>query len=241
MVRDIFLGTFCFLGCMNIARNALFLSILRLACAMSFVLLSIRVFVSGGGGYLFLLWNLFLAAVPYALSTLYERVASRSSAFSWRAGIVFALWLFFFPNAPYIVTDFIHLPWEFSRSLRFAYDFVLVTVFTFAGLLFGMASLFRVHRTLRKFIGTFWANAGVIFVLLLSGIGIYLGRFLRWNSWDMLLNPLAVLQDAFSHYGDPAWFARAVFLSMLFAFFTGISYAIFLVAYRLLQGERVTE
>lgn len=197
--------------------------------------------MTGTDGYFFLLWNLFLAAVPYVLSLLYVRIASRSSVLSWRAGILLALWFFFFPNAPYIVTDFIHLPWEYATSARFAYDFVLISAFTFAGLLFGMASLFRVHRTLRKFAGTFWANAGVAFVILFSGIGIYLGRFLRWNSWDMFLNPVKVLQDTFSHYGDPAWFARAIFLSMLFAFFTGISYAIFLVAYRLLQGERATE
>jgi uncharacterized membrane protein len=192
-----------------------------------------------GGGYFFLLWNLFLAAVPYALSILYERVASRSSALSWKVVPLFLLWLFFFPNAPYIVTDFTHLPWGYpvAISAPFLFDFSLVAIFAGTGMLFGLGSLFLVQRTLRKLIGGLWAGSIAWCAILLSGIGIYLGRFLRWNSWDMLLNPVEVLGDTFSHYGDPAWFARAIFLSAMFSAFTAISYLLFLGAHWVLQRE----
>ncbi len=222
---------------MNISRNILFSAALRFSVAVSFLLLAFRVFATGMDGYFFLLWNLFLAAVPYALSLFFESAVRKTPAILPQAIVIFFLWFFFFPNAPYIATDFIHLPWEYVATLRFAYDFVLIGMFAFSGLLFGLASLFRVHRALRKVLGKFRADMMVVLVLSLSGIGMYLGRFLRWNSWDMFLNPAEVLRDTFSHYGDPVWFARAVFLSMLFSVFTAISYTIFAGLYRFL-GKR---
>lgn len=222
---------------MNISRNILFLATLRLSMAASFFLLAFRLFATGMDGYFFLLWNFFLAAIPYALSIFFERVMARTPAISLRTVALFSLWLFFFPNAPYIATDFIHLSWGFPTTLHFAYDFLLIGMFTFSGLLLGVASLFRVQRSLRKILGTFVTNAVVVFVVFLSGVGMYLGRFLRWNSWDMFLNPLEVLRGTFTHYGDPAWFLRALFLSLIFSLFIGISYAISVSAYRFL-GEQ---
>lgn len=223
---------------MNISRNILFSAALRFSVAVSFLLLSFRIFATGADGYFFLLWNLFLASVPYVLSLFFESAIKKTPAILPQAIVIFFLWFFFFPNAPYIATDFIHLPWEYVATLRFAYDFILVGMFTLSGLLFGIASLFRVHRSLRRALGKFRADATVVLVLFLSGIGMYLGRFLRWNSWDMFLNPWRVLEDTFSHYGDPLWFGRAFLLSLLFSAFTAMSYAIFVGLYRFL-GKRM--
>lgn len=227
---------------MGISRKSVFVCALFLVAAAAIFLLAFRMIATGKESYLFLLWNLFLAAVPYWVSILFERTVRNSNVrlrrrLPW-SGSAFLLWLFFFPNAPYIVTDFIHLPWEYPATFRFAYDFAMVGMFTLSGLLLGMASLFRVHRTLRNIVGTVRADLGIVVIVFLSGIGIYLGRFLRWNSWDVFLNPIKVFLDTVAHYGDPAWSARAVFFSLLFSACIGISYVIFAGAYRLL-GERM--
>lgn len=213
----------------------LFDSVLFLACAASFSLLSARMFFTGTDGYFFLSWNLVLAAVPYGLALFWDRVSHRESASAWKESGIFLLWLFFFPNAPYIVTDFIHVPWAYPNSSRFAFDFLLVASFAVSGMLFGLGSLFHVHAALRDRIGRTFAGIVVAFSISLAGIGMYLGRFLRWNSWDVLLNPLRVLRDAALRYGDPAWFEHAAALSILFAAFIGVSYGMFLGMRRLLS------
>ena len=84
-----------------------------------------RMLILGTDGYFFLLWNGFLAAIPYVIAVLFERYVGKGARMTGGAWGVFLLWLFFFPNAPYIVTDFVHLPWEYIGSKMFAYDFVL--------------------------------------------------------------------------------------------------------------------
>lgn len=223
---------------MSISRKSIFECVLFLVTAAAIFLLAFRILATGKESYIFLLWNLFLAAVPYWVAILFERISKGKSHALWSLSTTFFLWFFFFPNAPYIVTDFIHLPWEYPTTFRFSYDFMLVGMFTLAGLIFGTASLFLVHRALRNILGKFRADLGIVLVVFSSGIGIYLGRFLRWNSWDVLLNPLEVFRDTVAHYGDPTWSARAIFLSLLFSAFTAISYVIFVGLYRLL-GKRV--
>lgn len=210
------------------SRRNIFLIMLNLSLTGAFLLLAVRMFVAGTDGYFFLLWNLLLAAIPYAIAVLFEWYAGKEARMTGGLWGVFLLWLFFFPNAPYIVTDFVHLPWEYAGSKSFAYDFLLIAAFALAGLLFGLGALFRVHRALRKTLGRALAQGIVAAVILLSGVGVYLGRFLRWNSWDVFLNPFLVFRDTVSHYGDPVWFARAVAISLVFSVGIGVSYLIFL-------------
>lgn len=213
------------------SRRNVFLMALNLSLMGAFLLLAVRMFVARTDGYFFLLWNLFLAAIPYALAVFFERSVGKDAHMTGSLWGVFLLWLFFFPNAPYIVTDFVHLPWEYEYSRGFAYDFSLVASFALAGMLFGMGALFRVHRALRQVIGRRWGDVAVGAVIFLSGVGIYLGRFLRWNSWDAFLNPLSVFRDTVSHYGDPVWFARAVALSFLFSIGIGTTYLFCIAIY----------
>ncbi len=222
------------LGSMNISRRALFSIALHLSLAGAFLLLALRMFFAGTDGYFFLVWNVFLAAIPYAMAVWFERIAVRQGHMTWILRGFFLFWLFFFPNAPYIVTDFVHLPWEYTQSKAFAYDFSLIGAFAAVGLLFGMGSLFRMHRALRKLCGLAWSSFAVGVAIVLSGFGVYLGRFLRWNSWDAFLNPFDVLRDTVSHYGDPAWFARAVTLSIFFSACIGLGYLFFLALYWLI-------
>lgn len=149
-------------------------------------LLTVRVWRAGSPMYLFLVWNLFLAAIPaFAAARLqYERV-------SWRQAGWLALWLAFLPNAPYLVTDFVHLRARPPVPLWF--DIALLISCAATGLLLGYASVADVQRFIAKKYGeaTAWLCAAA--ALVLSGAGIYLGRFLRWNSWDILANPIAIV------------------------------------------------
>ena len=155
-----------------------------------------RAWRAGAPAYFFLCWNLFLAGVPAGASVLFEhesrRGGSRVAAVVW-----LAVWLAFLPNAPYLVTDFVHLRARPPVPLWF--DIALLTSFAGAGLMLGWGSVATVHDTLARAIGRAAAWAVAASALLLSGYGIYLGRFLRWNSWDVLSRPGALLDVVYGH------------------------------------------
>lgn len=155
-----------------------------------------RAWRAGAPAYFFLCWNLFLAGVPAGASVLFEhesrRGGSRVAAVVW-----LAVWLAFLPNAPYLVTDFVHLRARPPVPLWF--DIALLTSFAGAGLMLGWGSVATVHDTLARAIGRAAAWAVAAGALLLSGYGIYLGRFLRWNSWDVLSRPGALLDVVYGH------------------------------------------
>ena len=131
-------------------------------------------------------WNLLLAWIPFVVALHvydgYRRQASRLSL--WAGGL---LWLVFFPNAPYIVTDFKHLRTWTGAPIWF--DVVLVSAAAWCGLLLGFMSLYLLQAVVRRALGTVNAWVFVFAVLALSSFGIYLGRFLRWNSWDVFTRP----------------------------------------------------
>lgn len=147
--------------------------------------------------YWFLAWNLFLAAIPYGLSLLMRRGQKR-----WIQGILLFFWLMFLPNAPYIITDLLHL--RPRPPIPLWYDAITIFSFAWTGLIFGYLSLIRVQQLFMER----WRSpirlliTGGIF--LLTGIGIYIGRFLRWNSWDMITRPAALMSDLLSIITNPA-------------------------------------
>ncbi len=151
--------------------------------------------------FLFLVWNLFLAWIPYWIALALDPFHRRFQR-SWLTALVLLSWLFFFPNAPYILTDLLHL--RGRHPVPHWYDLMLIVSFAWTGLLLGYLSLYEVQR----FVQERWsAWAGWCFSLsatFLCGLGIYLGRYLRWNSWDVLQDPLTILQDAWQSIIDPA-------------------------------------
>jgi uncharacterized membrane protein len=180
----------------------------------------VRVDRTGSGYYRFLLTNLFLACVPLFLSTAL-RVAMRLR-FHWTMTLgIFGLWLLFLPNAPYILTDILHLTWA-SHAPAW-YDLALLLSCSGTGLLLGYLSLVDVQGiAARRFSPLFgWILALVS--LVLSGFAIYLGRFLRWNSWDVLIRPTRVLHiaDALMH---PFSNARALAVTFVFGIILALGY-----------------
>ena len=125
------------------------------ALAMSLVLLVTRIIFFGRLTYAFLAWNLVLAVVPYGFARLLEWYHDRCPTKVPVLSVIFLGWLFFFPNAPYIFTDYIHLE-RLTSPHEWLFNIVLVSVFAITGLFFGLWSFFLVHEVIRERFGWMW-------------------------------------------------------------------------------------
>lgn len=143
----------------------------------------------GNPTFFFLLWNLFLAWIPFWVALRLEKWASSPL----RAVAGLALWLVFLPNAPYLITDLLHL--RPQLPVPFWYDVLMIFSFGWTGLLLGFLSLQEVRRFLEKRLPA-WQVYGLEFVFIfLCGLGVFIGRFQRYNSWDVLADPLGLVKD----------------------------------------------
>ena len=181
-------------------------------------LLVLRVAYSHSLHYVWLLWNLSLAWLPAASALIAYNLHKHHSKLSWFLVSACAVaWFFFLPNAPYLVTDMIHL--RAQPDAPFWYDLLLLLAFAWTGLFLGLVSLLLMQELVRRFAGAITSWLFAIGMLGLSSFGIYLGRFLRWNSWDVLFNPLRLLVDVAQPVIHPLAHTQTVVFSVLFAFF----------------------
>ena len=141
---------------------------------------------------LYLNWNLFLAFIPWALTSI---MIIKPSIQKNKLVILTILgtWLLFFPNAPYILTDLIHL--RIKSSMPIWFDLIMILSFAWTGLLFGFLSLWDIELILNKKINRTWTTLISIVLLLLGSFGVYIGRYLRWNSWDIFTEPVKMMND----------------------------------------------
>jgi len=193
--------------------------VLLSALAWCGLLLVVRTLWTWSLDYAFLVWNLGLAVIPLLLSSLI--VWQQHSAI--RFGLSF-LWLLFLPNAPYMITDFIHLRALDSGPLWL--DVLLVSSCSATGLAFGYCSLIQIHSlfTQAQRPGLGWiVSAGALFM---CGFGIYLGRFLRWRTIDVFNNPFALLGDVTDRVLNPWLHCRAWGVTLGFGFFLFLGYAL---------------
>jgi len=201
-----------------------------LAGAMWFV----RFVYTGSITFIFLLWNLFLAWLPVLFALLARRHrASRLGRWLWGS-----LWLLFFPNAPYLLTDLLHLGQ--IGHVPIWYDLIMLLTFALAGLFLGFASLFWLQDLVTKALNQWAGWLFVLVVLGLSSFGVYIGRFLRWNSWDLLLNPTILLHDLANHLLVWSQFREtAVVTVLLTAVFVGSYFIIFALPPQLSEVREV--
>jgi uncharacterized membrane protein len=224
---------------MNASRRRL-VTLLGLVAVSLFcvALVLIRYAESGNTKFIGLIWNLFLAWIPFVLAVaVYDRWRRHGAAAVLLA--LGALWLLFFPNAPYIVTDYVHL--ERTADAPYWYDAVTVSAFAWTGLLLGFASLFLMQTVVRQWRGVVsgWVFAGA--ALALGSLGIYLGRFLRLNSWDALEHPGVLPRILHAAARDPFAYQQAIGVTVLFTLALGLAYFMlynFAVVGRELDVER---
>lgn len=182
-------------------------------CGWCGALLALRAARSNTLFFSFLLWNLFLAAVPFVAALLLESLdrVRRFRAVEW---LPFSLWLLFLPNAPYIVTDFIHLTTR--PPIPLWYDVLLLISFAGTALLLGYGSVMIVHRIVEKRFGAAWGWMVAVSSLVLSAFGVYVGRFLRWNSWEAITEPLPLFSDIGQRLMNPFAHPRTLAVTVLF-------------------------
>jgi uncharacterized membrane protein len=188
-------------------RRALALFSLALASALCLGALAARWVYSENGAYGFMLWNLFLAWIPVAAAVAVYDGQRRGARLTHLLPLA-AIWLLFLPNAPYLLTDFVHLGSRDDAPLWF--DIVLFGSFAWTGMLLGFLSIFLMQGIVRRKYGWIWGWVLVAASLTLSSFGIYLGRSLGWNSWDFLVRPGALLADIWARITDPLAYPRGV-------------------------------
>ncbi|MCB4799514.1 DUF1361 domain-containing protein [Neotamlana laminarinivorans] len=190
------------------------LSTLSITLCSSFFLLLVRMKLAHSFHYLFLIWNLFLAVIPYAITTYLKRSPKRQNV-----GLVLWLcgWLLFLPNAPYIVTDFVHL--KYNHSNYFWLDALVISAFALSGLLLFYFSLLDFNKIIAKKLNTEKANYLSILILFASAFGVYLGRFFRYNSWDIVSNPMNLFIDIANLLVNPEYMKESWIFTITFGVF----------------------
>lgn len=202
------------------ARQALYPMLLSTMLAI--LLFAGRVYWTHSWVYLFLVWNLFLAWIPYWSSFGAAYFYNRHPRLWWLLPVPGAIWLLFFPNAAYLLTDYLHL--RPHDGVPFWYDIVFISTFAWSGLFLAVFSLRTMQGMVRSLAGAFIGWLFVAGVIALNGLGIYLGRFLRWNSWDLLFHPQAIITDIVIPLVNPLQHIKTFAIIMLFATFLLVCY-----------------
>lgn len=197
-----------------------FLECIAIISGVACFMIAITMIINHSVEFWYLPWNLFLAWVPLALSVaLVKLPLSR-----WAKLLALAVWLAFLPNTFYIITDIIHI----TDRTRFSqlYDIAMLMTTIAAGYLAGILSLKLIdHRYIRRF-SQLKRRLTLGTIALLSGIAIYIGRELRWNSWDLLVNPGGVIHDVARIISMPRPFAEAILGILASTMIIALSYFI---------------
>ena len=152
----------------------------------------LRVKLTNSMYLLFLLWNLFLAIIPYAIAIQIKNdsIINKKNR---KNLLLLCIWFLFIPNTFYLITDFVHL--HHTSTRQFLFDSILLSTFTIAGFHLGISSLNHIHKILRSNYSNKISTSFLIIICYSSAFGIYLGRILRFNSWDVLSNPVQLLHS----------------------------------------------
>jgi uncharacterized membrane protein len=193
--------------------------ILLLSISFSIFLLLLRIAYTKEYAYAFYIWNTFLAVVPFLCS----RKLINQNRMSLKSIGLIAGWLLFFPNAPYLVTDLFHFSVRTGTPAWF--DMILVTSASWNGLALGIISLLQVERFLSRHFKEKQVRIISYTFILLCGYGIYLGRFLRFNSWDIVTNPVPLFSSVYHSILHPIQHTGAWAFTVIFSCMLGIVYS----------------
>jgi uncharacterized membrane protein len=188
--------------------------VLVASSALSVTLFALRSMHIGAPVYFFLNWNLFLAWLPLLAASVAWLLQGDAQRPRLRVVPVLVLWLLFFPNAPYIVTDLMHLKPHEGVPLWF--DVIMLTSYAWNGLMVGFVSLWIVQGLLTRWFGFAAGWLGALTALGLAAFGVYLGRFERWNSWDVFTQPNLLFRQILNGILNPADNLNAIVITLIF-------------------------
>ena len=208
--------------------------LLNAACVMCIGLVAARVAYSESERHIGLVWNLFLAWIPFILAYLAHAVSWRRVALYVVIPVVAFLWLIFFPNAPYMLTDLQDLT-RGNGGAPLWYDVIIVVWCTWTGMLLGVISLHFMHDIVHRTFGRITGWLFVFGISALSSFGIYIGRFVRLNSWDILQDPAETAMEILGLVIDPSM--RLAAFTLLYTVFFIFVYLL-LYSFSHLQGEQ---
>lgn len=194
--------------------------------ATSVGLLLVRCLAYGRMEFGYMVWNLLLATMPLLFVwLLLERLKTNRWSSDWICIVLSLLWLGFLPNSFYIVTDLIHLAEVTNQTLL--YDSVMMFVFSITGFTLGYAAVIPMHQQLRRRLKPLQANSVIGVVFLLCSFAIFLGRYMRWNTWDILANPAGLIFDVSDSFVNPraggqVWSTTLLFFCVITALYMAI-------------------
>ncbi|WP_407523437.1 DUF1361 domain-containing protein [Lacibacter sp. MH-610] len=183
--------------------------ILFFSVGFTIALYLVRVVYTGSLLFLFIPWNLFLAWLPFYFSTKMKSEQTIPVKLLW-----FCSWLLFLPNAPYLITDLVHL--EPRPYVPYYFDLVLLFSAAWNGLLLGLLSFQQIERQLNMYFDKWKVNSIIFVLFLLCGFGIYLGRFDRYNSWHIITQPFDLATDIIRYTLQPLQHLHTWAVTVLF-------------------------
>ncbi len=198
------------------------LSLVTIALAFSVIVLMVRVKLNKSYFYLFLVWNVFLAIIPYAV-TMYLNTKPNLSKL--KLGFWFLVWLAFLPNAPYIVTDLIHI--RMGNNALLWLDVLVILSFALSGLFLFYLSIQDMQKIITSKFKRIPITASTLIILFLCGFGVYLGRFLRYNSWEIISEPHVLISDVIKILISPFQNSEAWLFTLGFGGFLVVGFWMF--------------
>ena len=212
------------------------LKTLALGSLCSVLLFIFRSFYFQSTEYWYLNWNLFLAWLPLLFAGILVHQLRTKRWLRWQTILTTVLWLGFLPNSFYLVTDFMHLQHTTNASLLF--DAVLIFAFSVNGFALGYLSVAMIHKELKKRLQSRDVLIVLSVIFLACSFAIYLGRYLRWNTWDVLINPAGILFDVTDQFINPGAYGQSFLTTALFFVFITSTYAIICRFASLLQFKK---
>jgi uncharacterized membrane protein len=216
-------------------RRATALASLALASAFCVAAIVARTAYTGRPSHVFLVWNLVLAWIPFALALLVYDRHRRGSSMLALAPLAFG-WLVFFPNAPYLITDLVHLS-PYTDVPQW-FDVFTFAAFAWTGMLLGFASLYLVQSVVKALLGPLASWLFVVAALGLGSFGVYLGRVHRLNSWQVFSDPMPLASDVWARLRSPVGDARMVGMTLFLTAFLGVAYFVLYSFLNLAQAQR---
>jgi uncharacterized membrane protein len=217
----------------NLRPRTQFVLALLLASSASILLFLFGAYRNRSWEFVYLIWNLFLAWLPLLFAGWLVTVLRRKLWSAWEPLAASFLWIVFLPNSFYMVSDFIHL--RDVQRVDVLYDAVMFTSFIFVGVALGIASTYLIHQQFRRRFSAVGSTALLAFIFLLCSFAIYLGRDLRWNSWDILTNPGGLLFDVSDRLMHPSAYPQMLLTVFIFFVFISTMYTLIYKAVRLVR------